>query len=130
MPIIFYSSSEKSIKLYEWKQILYENYFLERKKQNLWKLYQNCLEKHWNLGFFSRTRIGEKRVPKAVCFLNDKINELKSYEQSDYYSWARAEQEIKDKFNRKSKQNTFFRFLFRRSPDTIAFYQNAYAHQG
>ncbi|WP_342219467.1 hypothetical protein [Rickettsiella endosymbiont of Miltochrista miniata] len=130
LPIIFYSSSEKSIKLYEWKEILYEKYFLERKKQNLLKLHQDCLAKHWNLGFFSRTRIAEKRVPKAVCFLNDKIDELKSYKQNDYYRWARAALDVKDEFNRKSKQNTFFRFLCRRSQDTVAFYQNAYTQQG
>lgn len=125
LPIVLYDSSQRTLKLFEWQDILtYKS--LQQKKHNLMKLHQVCLEKDWKLGFFCENFIETKQVPETVEFLNSKMKQLKDPDKVyDFYYWALAEQQIKNKFKQKCKQNQFFRIFSGRSQDTLAFYQNS-----
>ena len=125
LPIIFYDSSQRTLKLLEWQDILKDK-ALQQKKQNLMNLHQACLDKDWKLRFFCENKIETKHVPETVEFLNSKMKQLKDPDKAhDFYCWALAEQEIKNKFKQKCKQNRFFRIFIGRSQDTLEFYQNS-----
>ena len=97
LPIVFYDYSQRTLKLFAWQDILADKSF-QQKKLNLMKLQQACLDKDWDIGFFGGDTVSEKWVPKTVVYLNSKIKELGGSDKvNDFYSWALAEQKIKDK---------------------------------
>lgn len=127
LPIVFYDSAQRTIKLFAWQDLLKDK-SLQQKKRNLMKLKKACLKKDWEVGFFGGEKdiISEKSVPQTVAYLKSKLKPLEDPDKvNDFYSWALAEQEIKNKFKQKCKQNRFFRILKGRSRDTLEFYQNS-----
>ncbi|MEN9916396.1 MAG: hypothetical protein RLY40_328 [Pseudomonadota bacterium] len=130
LPIVFYDSSQRTLKLFEWQDIL-TDIALQQKKQNLTKLQQDCLKKIWKMGVFGRNAIWQKHVPQTVVYLNSKMQGLKDPDKLyDFYSWALAEQKIKDRLKQKCKQNRFFTIFKGRSRDTLEFYQNSLRELG
>ncbi|TLY47217.1 MAG: hypothetical protein E6K54_06220 [Gammaproteobacteria bacterium] len=124
LPIIFYDASRRSIKLYDYQDILADK-LLQRKKQNLINLHQAFLKKKWKLSFFCKDDISDKPVPEIAVYLNSKIQQLENSDKAyDFYNWALVEQEIRERLNQKCKQNKFFRILKGRTQDTLDFYQN------
>ncbi len=121
LPIIFYDSSQKSIKPYEWEKNTLD--LNERKKLNLKNLNYECLNRNWKHGFF-HSAVFPSKQPKLVKFFTSKIKKLELDEENNYFSWAKVEQEIKDKLIKKCNQNKFFRILKGRSDDTTLFYQD------
>ena len=120
LPIIFYNSSQKSIKPYEWEKNTLD--LNERKKLNLRNLNHECLNRNWKHSFFHSAVFSSKQ-PKLVNSFISKIKKLELNEENNYFSWIKVEQEIKDKLIKKCNQNKFFRILKGRSNDTALFYQ-------